>query len=216
MTLICQQLSSYFWIKTKCKEKPCRSLFQLVRRFVNVVLCTWAYFNRLLVIVCLCHDIITITIHRIIFLLSFSLFSSSSLQSFSFLFTIKIFLLCSDDVRWTCIHACMCMSKACSACTIVCHSAIRIIYSSEEIMLLCEQLNNLYSRFLIIDRMYNESAKERRTLEKEQWELIWGSHRFSKLFTYSITHISLFYWHICLWLVGSMILKNIKSRSCFI
>jgi hypothetical protein len=94
-TLVYRQLSSYFCIKTKSKEKPWRFLFQLVRLTANVVLCTCMYFNRLVGMVWLCGDITTIIY------LFFLLFRSFLPSSPFFLFIANIIAA----RRWCMVNA---------------------------------------------------------------------------------------------------------------
>ncbi len=60
-------------------------------------------------------------------------------------------LLRGDDVWWTYTHTYIYIYESmCSFCATVCRSGIYVIYSSEEIMLLCVQSNNISSLSLII------------------------------------------------------------------
>jgi hypothetical protein len=81
-TMVYQQLSSYFCIKTKSKEKLYPFLFQLARLTANVILCTCIYFNRLVGMMWLCEDITTIIIIIYLFFPSLSLVSTASLRFF--------------------------------------------------------------------------------------------------------------------------------------
>lgn len=145
--MVYQQLSSYFCIKTKSKEKLYPFLFQLARLTANVILCTCIYFNRSVGMMWLCEDITTITIIIIyLFFPSLSLVSTASLRFF--LCSSSTSLLQSNDVSWTYIHSYR--WKMCSFCAPICHSGIHVMYSSEEIMFLCVQSNHFSSLSLII------------------------------------------------------------------
>jgi hypothetical protein len=143
--MVYHQLSSYFCIKTKSKEKPCHFFIPADTFYCQrYSLYVYVYFSGLVGM------IVTWRYHyRYIpfFSSSFSLFLRCLFSFFSR--SSSTLLLWDDDVCWTYRDAYICTS-VCSLCATVCHLGIHVIYSSEEITLLYAQSNTFSSLPLII------------------------------------------------------------------